>query len=154
MDGNGRMGRIWQTLILGQWNQLFFLLPIESLIKDQQEPYYQALETADQVASSTIFIEFMLDVINAVLAQNDLALQSSSDQVSDQVGDQVRRLLAVMDNQYWSAQELMNRLSLSHKPTFRKNYLNPALKARLLLMQYPERPRSPKQKYKKNERNV
>jgi Fic family protein len=62
MDGNGRMGRIWQTLILGQWNQLFFLLPIESLIKDQQEPYYQALETADQVASSTIFIEFMLDV--------------------------------------------------------------------------------------------
>jgi Fic family protein len=66
IDGNGRMGRLWQTLILGQWNERFYLLPIESLIKDQQERYYQVLEAADQAASSTIFIEFMLEIINAV----------------------------------------------------------------------------------------
>jgi Fic family protein len=66
IDGNGRMGRLWQTLILGQWNERFYLLPIESLIKDQQERYYQVLEEADQAASSTIFIEFMLEIINAV----------------------------------------------------------------------------------------
>ena len=51
IDGNGRMGRLWQTLILGQWNDLFYLLPIESLIKDRQDRYYQTLEAADRAAA-------------------------------------------------------------------------------------------------------
>ena len=145
MDGNGRMGRLWQTLILGKWNALFYLLPIESLIKDQQEQYYQTLEEADRSANSTVFIEFMLDIIESALIQNSTQTQASSDQVSDQV----KKLLDIMDNQYWSAQDLMKKLTLSHKPTFRKNYLNPALQAGLLLLEYPDKPRSPKQKYKK-----
>jgi len=70
MDGNGRMGRLWQTLILGQWNPLFFLLPIESVVKDQQKNYYQALETADKNADSTVFIQFMLEIIETTLATN------------------------------------------------------------------------------------
>jgi Fic family protein len=70
MDGNGRMGRLWQTLILGQWNAVFYALPIESLIKDQQDRYYQVLGEADQAASSTVFIEFMLEIIETVLVQN------------------------------------------------------------------------------------
>jgi Fic family protein len=144
MDGNGRMGRLWQTLILGQWNELFYLLPIESLIKDQQDLYYRTLEEADRAASSTVFIEFMLDIISTALAQNQ-----ATEQATDQATDQVQKLLAAMDNQYWSAQELMNRLALSHSPTFRKNYLNPALEAGLVIMQYPDKPRSPKQRYKK-----
>jgi len=74
MDGNGRMGRLWQTAILGQWNEMFYLLPIESVIKDQQEHYYQTLEKADKAANSTVFIEFMLDIIDAVLVQNSEAL--------------------------------------------------------------------------------
>lgn len=149
MDGNGRMGRLWQTLILGRWNELFYLLPIESLVKDQQENYYQTLENADQASSSTVFIEFMLDIIDTVLTQNSISIQAGTDQVSDQVSDQVRKLLEVMDSQYWSAQELMKQLSLSHSPTFRKNYLNPALQLGLLVMQYADKPRSPKQRYKK-----
>lgn len=147
-DGNGRMGRLWQTLMLGQWNKLFYLLPIESLIKDQQEHYYQVLEQADQAASSTVFVEFMLDVIDSALHQHIEEIESSTDQAREQVTDPVKRLLAVMDNDYLSAQELMARLSLSHRPTFRKNYLNPALKAGLILMKYPKKPRSPKQKYR------
>ena len=145
MDGNGRMGQLWQILILGKWNALFYLLPIESLIKDQQEQYYQTLEEADRSANSTVFIEFMLDIIESALIQNSTQTQASSDQVSDQV----KKLLDIMDNQYWSAQDLMKKLTLSHKPTFRKNYLNPALQAGLLLLEYPDKPRSPKQKYKK-----
>lgn len=148
-DGNGRMGRLWQTLMLGQWNELFYLLPIESLIKDQQERYYQVLEQADQAASSTVFVEFMLDAINSALSQNIERVEASTDQASDLVTDQVQRLLAVMDDDYLTAQELMARLSLSHRPTFRKNYLNPALKTERVMMQYPEKPRSPKQKYRK-----
>ncbi len=154
VDGNGRMGRLWQTLILGQWHDLFYLLPIESLIKDQQDGYYQALEEADQAADSTGFIEFMLDIIWTTLSQGgELSRSTPADSLgnllNDQVSDQVRQLLTVMDDRYWSTRELMERLSLTHQPTFRKNYLNPALKAGLVVMKYPDSPRSPKQKYKK-----
>lgn len=69
-DGNGRMGRLWQTLILSRWHPLFLSLPLESVIKDNQQRYYQALEAADQQADSTPFIHFMLSVIMQTLAQN------------------------------------------------------------------------------------
>src|SRR5690554_1414950 len=69
-DGNGRMGRLWQTLILSQWHPLFLSLPLESVIKDHQQQYYQALEQADDEANSTPFIHFMLSVIAETLAQN------------------------------------------------------------------------------------
>ena len=69
-DGNGRMGRLWQTLILSQWHPLFLSLPLESVIKDHQQQYYQALEDADQQADSTPFIHFMLSVIAQTLALN------------------------------------------------------------------------------------
>lgn len=69
-DGNGRMGRLWQTLILSQWHPLFLSLPLESMIKDHQTQYYQALEQADEQADSTVFIHFMLSTIAKTLAQN------------------------------------------------------------------------------------
>jgi Fic family protein len=69
-DGNGRMGRLWQTLILSRWHSLFLSLPLESVIKDNQQRYYQALEAADQQADSTPFIHFMLSVIAQTLAEN------------------------------------------------------------------------------------
>lgn len=69
-DGNGRMGRLWQTLILSQWHPLFLSLPLESVIKDHQSQYYQALEQADEQADSTPFVHFMLSVIAQTLTQN------------------------------------------------------------------------------------
>lgn len=69
-DGNGRMGRLWQTLILSQWHPLFLSLPLESVIKDHQSRYYQALEQADEQADSTVFIHFMLSTISKTLEQN------------------------------------------------------------------------------------
>lgn len=69
-DGNGRMGRLWQTLILSKWHPLFLSLPLESVIKDNQQRYYQALEEADQQADSTPFVHFILSVIAQTLAQN------------------------------------------------------------------------------------
>lgn len=63
MDGNGRMGRLWQTLILKDSYPVYEFLAIETLIKEQQNQYYEALEKSDNTGTSTIFIEFMLDVI-------------------------------------------------------------------------------------------
>ena len=66
-DGNGRMGRIWQTLLLMQKYPVFEFLPFETLISKNQEKYYQALATSDNQAESTFFIAFMLQILNESL---------------------------------------------------------------------------------------
>jgi len=73
VDGNGRMGRLWQTLLLSRWKPLFNTLPLESVIKDNQQDYYDALGQADDLADSTHFIVFMLQAILKTLDQNVLA---------------------------------------------------------------------------------
>jgi len=62
-DGNGRVGRLWQSVILNEYKKLFGAIPIESVIRANQERYYQALEDAGSVGESTPFVEFMLEVI-------------------------------------------------------------------------------------------
>jgi len=63
IDGNGRMGRLWQTLILKDAYPVFEFLPVETLIKERQDNYYQALGKSDNTGESTLFIEFMLEII-------------------------------------------------------------------------------------------
>jgi Fic family protein len=63
IDGNGRMGRLWQTFILKDSYPVFEYLPIESLIKERQEQYYESLGKSDNTGESTVFIEFMLEII-------------------------------------------------------------------------------------------
>lgn len=63
IDGNGRMGRLWQTLILKDSYPVFEFLPIEALIKERQGQYYEALGKSDDTGESTVFIEFMLEII-------------------------------------------------------------------------------------------
>jgi len=67
IDGNGRMGRLWQTLILLQEYPVFEFLPFETLIAKDQEQYYRALAISDQSGKSTAFIEYMLSIINGAL---------------------------------------------------------------------------------------
>jgi Fic family protein len=69
MDGNGRMGRLWQTVILKQYSPVFEFLPIESLIKARQLEYYKILGESDNQGNSTGFIEFMLQIISQALEE-------------------------------------------------------------------------------------
>jgi Fic family protein len=64
LDGNGRMGRLWQTLILMKEFPVFEFLPFETLINKTQDQYYKALSISDKSGKSTVFIEYMLDVID------------------------------------------------------------------------------------------
>ena len=68
IDGNGRMGRLWQTVILMDKYPVFKYLPFESLISKTQEDYYKALKLSDQTANSTPFIEYLLNVIDHSLS--------------------------------------------------------------------------------------
>lgn len=67
IDGNGRMGRLWQTMILKNYSPVFEYLPIESLIKERQQDYYEVLGKSDNQGKSTGFIEFMLGIIDIAL---------------------------------------------------------------------------------------
>ncbi|MGK0255676.1 MAG: Fic family protein [Arcobacteraceae bacterium] len=66
-DGNGRIGRLWQTIILKSFKDFFAYIPIESIVRDNQQLYYKALEDSGSVGKSTPFIEFMLEIINKSL---------------------------------------------------------------------------------------
>ncbi|MDG1279471.1 MAG: Fic family protein [Algoriphagus sp.] len=67
LDGNGRMGRLWQTIILKERYSVFEFLPFETLISQSQEEYYQALAASDKAGKSTVFIEYMLRIIDSSL---------------------------------------------------------------------------------------
>ena len=78
-DGNGRVGRLWHTLLLSQWNPAFAWLPVESIIHDRQQEYYAAINASNNAGESTLFIEFMLSAIKASL----MDAISTSDEMSD-----------------------------------------------------------------------
>ena len=151
-DGNGRMGRMWHSLLLGKWKELFFWLPIEELIQSRQKEYYDALGAADRQADSAGFVELMLEIIKDSLKEITVVgrpTDQDSDQVTVQDKTSVERLLSALGDDTLSAAELMERLSLSHRPTFRKNYLNPALEQSLIERTIPDKPNSKNQKYRK-----
>lgn len=146
-DGNGRLGRLWQTLILSQWRPVLAYLPVESVICAQQDAYYAALAEADRASQAAPFVDFMLQALHQALLE-----AAQGEQVGDQVSDQVKNLLQVLPpGVALRSSELMQRLGLSHRPTFSKNYLKPALLAGLIEMTAPASPRSPVQKYRRVE---
>lgn len=151
-DGNGRLGRMWHSLLLGNWKELFFWLPMEELIQSRQSEYYETLGAADRQADSAGFVELMLEIIRDSLLEITV-VGRNTDQDSDQVIDQdafsVNQLLSILGEDTLSTVELMERLGLSHRPTFRKNYLNPALEKQLIERTIPEKPNSKNQKYRK-----
>ncbi len=78
-DGNGRVGRLWHTLLLSKWNPAFAWLPVESIIHDRQQEYYDAINASNDAGESTVFIEFMLSAIKASLTD----AINTSDEMSD-----------------------------------------------------------------------
>ena len=150
-DGNGRMGRLWQTLILSRWNPIFTNIPVESLIYQNQKAYYEALQVSTDRVDSAPFIEFILQMIlDAILSSNDTAQASDHDtaQADVQASDHVRRLISSLGQGDYTLAELMQFVGLTHRATFQKNYLNPAIEAGLIERTIPDKPKSPKQKYR------
>ena len=147
-DGNGRMGRMWHSLLLGKWNELFYWLPIEELIRSRQQEYYEALGKSDKEADSSAFVELMLEIILDTLKETTVVGKAEKDG-TDKLSPSVQKLLDAMGDEELSAAEIMDRLGLSHRPTFRTNYLNPALDQGLIEMTIPDKPSSRNQKYRK-----
>ena len=138
-DGNGRMGRLWQTLILSQWKPIFKHIPVESMVYAQQDKYYQALNESTQKTDSAPFIEFMLSAILEACKHN-------TPHEALHVTPQVMQLLNVLKDEM-SREQLQTILKLKDRKSFRERYLLPALSSDLIKMTLPEKPTSSLQKY-------
>lgn len=144
-DGNGRTGRLWQTALLASWKPVFEWIPIESIIKDNQEEYYRAISLSTAEGKSNAFILFMLGVIKK--AVEEIVKDTHNHQIH--ISNQIKALMSVIEVYPMSAVELMAKLELKSRLTFRKNYLQPALEAGLIAMTDPDNPTNRNQRYYK-----
>lgn len=147
-DGNGRMGRMWHSLLLGKWNEIFYWLPIEELIRSRQQEYYNALGASNRESDSSAFVELMLEIILDTLRETTV-VGNAEESTKAAANSYIQKLLHVLGDEELSAAEIMRRLGLSHRPTFRKNYLNPALEQGFINMTIPDKPNSRNQKYRR-----
>ena len=138
-DGNGRMGRLWQSLILTRWKHLFAYVPVESLVYARQSEYYEAIRESSSRGESTPFIVYMLEaILEAVI---------STPQEKPQVSPQVERLLAVLEGEM-SLRQILHAIGLSDRKSFRQRYLLPALEHGYVEMTLPESPTARNQRYR------
>jgi len=142
-DGNGRMGRLWQTLILSRWNPLFAWLPVENIIHKQQKCYYVAIESSTRGADTGPFVAFMLEAI--LEAVKEVCIFTP--EVAPEVTPEVRKLLEVLKSDM-SRSEIMAKLHLNDEKNFRVNYIQAALAQKFIERTIPDKPNSRLQKYR------
>lgn len=109
-DGNGRIGRLWQTLILSRWQPMLAYLPVETVIKSQQERYYQALGEADAAADCSGFIVFVLNALENALQQ---AIVGETTQETTQKTTQEKIILLLATEPHLTRNQLAERLALT-----------------------------------------
>lgn len=112
-DGNGRTGRMWHTLILAKWKDFFLWLPIETLIHEQQEDYYKAINAANTDGESTVFVKFMLEIIKKALEELTKNVAEEAKKNSGAVQDKLLELLK-LDNKI-SARSAADKLEMSER---------------------------------------
>jgi Fic family protein len=154
-DGNGRMGRLWQTLILSKWKPALAYLPVETVIRNQQSQYYSALSAADQASDATSFVEFMLQALLA--AMQEVVLVTPDNDSSAPSRHQVGTKLKLSTDQLlvfeqiegeMSLVELMVLLNRKDRTKFRQQVLTPLIDLGLVEATIPDKPTSSRQKYR------
>ncbi|MCF6776826.1 hypothetical protein L3V83_09625 [Thiotrichales bacterium 19X7-9] len=136
-DGNGRMGRFWQSLILSQWNPLLAYIPVESVVFKHQKEYYNAIQESTDKTDSAPFIEFILTM-----------LLDAINSVTPQATPQIKNLILVISEKDLTRDEAQQLLTLKDRKSFKEFYIKPALDQKLIEMTIPEKPNSPNQKYR------
>jgi len=142
-DGNGRMGRLWQTLILSTWKPVFAHVPIENMVYSHQAEYYQAINESTEKTDAGIFVEFLLGaVLEALVSHRD---------TTPEVTPEVKKLLSVLKKtEVLTRKELQDKLGLKDEKNFRQKYLLPALALGYIEMTVPDKPNSRLQKYRRS----
>ena len=115
-DGNGRMGRLWQTVILKEWKEVFAWLPVETLIKENQKEYYSVLGVSDSAANSTKFIEFMLTLIFNTIEEIIKVEEKVTKKVIIKVTINQQKIIdTIKTNPYVTQEELADIIGITKK---------------------------------------
>ena len=129
-DGNGRIGRLWYSLILSKWKKFFAWLPIESLVQKCQKEYYIAINNSNRDGESTEFILFMLNIIKETLIEL-IEIQKVTDKVTDKNKEKIKSLIEYLDqNNSINNKEAQNLLNISESAA--KRFLNKLVKENIL----------------------
>lgn len=134
-DGNGRIGRLWHSLILSKWKKFFAWLPIESLVQKYQKEYYIAINNSNRDAESTEFILFMLEIIKETLIEL-VETQKMTDKVIDKMTDKNKERVKLLmkylgQNDSISNKEAQSLLGISEATA--RRFLNSLVKENLLV---------------------
>ncbi len=121
-DGNGRTGRLWQSLILQKWKDIFAWLPVETLVYENQQSYYKVLQEADHKGDSAIFVEFMLSMICDALkeihttqSRSNVAINVVTNVAINVVTNEEKVLSLLRQDNTLSANMLANSLGITHR---------------------------------------
>jgi len=144
-DGNGRTGRLWQTLLLSRWNRQFAHLPVENMVYQKQHAYYDAINESSEKTDCAPFIEFMLEAIYQ-------AIITITPEVTPVVTPEVERLLNALREKPLGKQEILHALGLKDEKNLRELYIKPALQSGLIELTIPDKPTSSKQQYRMTEK--
>ena len=113
-DGNGRMGRLWQTVILKEWKSVFAWLPIETLIKENQVEYYNALNSSDSDANSTNFTVFMLQTILRTIKEIIETEKKITPKITVKITANQKKILeAIKQNPFVTQEELSSIVGIA-----------------------------------------
>ncbi len=116
-DGNGRMARLWQTVILSHWNPVFKYLPIESMIKKYQKEYYDAIAISNSNGNSNVFVEFMLKMLYETIIEAKKT--SKKEKTCELSKNQKRIIVEIEKNSSITQEELANVLGVNKRTIIR-----------------------------------
>ncbi|MBE6269656.1 MAG: Fic family protein [Prevotella ruminicola] len=108
IDGNGRMGRYWQTMLLSKWKGIFSWIPVETIVKEHQQEYYDIIAMCDAAGSSTVFIEFMLRCLLDAMKRIEEEPEEVPNKLPNKVPNKLRLQYPDLSDAVWDVyQELM-----------------------------------------------
>lgn len=147
-DGNGRLARECQARIIAAWTPSLGMLDLEGAVSEHREAYLESLSIADRRKDSGPFVQEMLGLIRDLLSERYAQCARQRSMNSCLLPEPVERLIRIFGDETLTAAVLMGNLGMSHRGTFRKNYLDVALDMGLAEMTQPDSPRSPTQRYR------
>jgi len=146
-DGNGRIGRLWQTLLLSKWNAIFAWVPMESVLYQNRQQYYQAIEAARKANDSSVFIEFTLSALYEIIAdQEKRQVKHQERRQVDLTGTQID-VLKSLKYKTLSRKEIFVAIGMRGDSRSFKRHIEPLMEAGLIEMIVPDKPNSRLQKY-------
>jgi Fic family protein len=147
-DSNGRMGRLWQTLLLAKWNAIFAWIPMESVLYQNRPQYYQAIEDARKVNDSGVFIEFTLSAIFDIIALQEKHQVEHQEKHQVDLSDTQRAVLRALRKKTLSRKEIFAVIGLNGDSRSFKRHIDPLLADGFIEMTVPDKPNSRLQKYR------